>query len=635
MVTAPLIGHIQALGVTLLILFGAWSWGSLFVRRWGMDLTVLERTTHHLVLGLGIVGLSIFGMGILGLLSVGGIVVALAIPCVVNSLVMVWRRPSKGSPTAPLGVGVEVGSSRWSVAGLIVLGAIGLITLVMALAPPSRYDALMYHLVGPQTFLEQGQVFASTTRWWINFPATVEMLYIVSLALGSETGPALIHVAFLGLYMLSAYSVARHIGGASVGGLAVILLAGMPILALWASGPEVDFGWAAFELESSACLMAYLEGRKGPWLLLSGVFAGMALGTKYLAALGFLAILALLLYETLRKEPRRVLSAMAGFIVPAMVAALPWYAKNLITLGDPIFPFLIGSRLDPARMQSFTWYATSLHGARGFLDWLALPIAVFLQPERFSATAPLQSSPNPLFLLVPLAALAAPSRSITRIAAFAGLRYLFWSITPALSVRYLLPAFPWMAIIVASALVTVNPTRLTSRVFWRVVQALPAVILIYSLVIVMGIALSMNPFKVVLGAETREAFLRRSIPTFPAMEYADRIVGPGDRVLTTGDGRAYYFPSLIVDSDDQFLWLQFVEDSSSAEAFAQRMKALPAAYLLVSRPDVDFFASLDTTGRISSAIHKLESDILPRCGTLLYEDGAASLFRIGCQVEGG
>jgi hypothetical protein len=361
----------------------------------------------------------------------------------------------------------------------------------------------------------------------------------------------------------------------------------------------------------------------------------MALGTKYLAALGFLAVLVLLLYETIRKEPRRISPAMAGFVIPAMLVALPWYAKNLVALGDPIFPFLTGARLDPVRMQSFTWYATSLHGARGLLDWLALPVSLFLQPGRFSATAPLQSSPNPLFLLAPFAALAAPSRSTTRIAAFAGLRYLLWSITPALSVRYLLPAFPWMAIVVASALVTVTPRRRVPRVLWRVVQALPAVILVYSLVIVTGIALSMGPFGVALGTETREAFLRRSIPTFRAMEYADRIAGAGDRVLTTGDGRAYYFPTLIVDSDDQFLWLKFVEDSSDAEAFAERMRLVPAEFLLVSRPDVDFFASLDSTGRISGAMHKLETDILPRCGALVYEDSAARLFRMGCQAVGG
>ena len=54
---------------------------------------------------------------------------------------------------------------------------------------------------------------------------------------------------------------------------------------------KVDLGWAFFEVLALTALFAWREQREHPrWLVLAGVFSGLALGTKYIALINLLLI---------------------------------------------------------------------------------------------------------------------------------------------------------------------------------------------------------------------------------------------------------------------------------------------------------------------------------------------------------
>ncbi len=72
-------------------------------------------------------------------------------------------------------------SGKWIAVGLCI---IGLTTLTTALAPPLKFDALVYHLSIPQTYLLNGGItYLNWSMFW-GMPQTGEMLYSWAIALG-------------------------------------------------------------------------------------------------------------------------------------------------------------------------------------------------------------------------------------------------------------------------------------------------------------------------------------------------------------------------------------------------------------------------------------------------------------------
>ena len=76
----------------------------------------------------------------------------------------------------------ESGPFERALAGLS--GPIFLAALVLALAPPIRFDSLVYHLALPNAYLQAGRV--SYLPWIVmsGMPQTAELLYAWAIALG-------------------------------------------------------------------------------------------------------------------------------------------------------------------------------------------------------------------------------------------------------------------------------------------------------------------------------------------------------------------------------------------------------------------------------------------------------------------
>src|ERR1035437_7274956 len=134
-----------------------------------------------------------------------------------------------------------------------------------------------------------------------------------------------------------------------------------PLVMLWITGALLAF-------EASE------EGRERGLLLLSALFMGLALGTKYYA--GLLAVLLVLrLAWRVRLKSAVLFAAVAGAVFA------PWLVKNWIFVGNPVFPFLY--KVFPATKLGWTadlaagyFHVLIEYGhTRGFLrDLVSLPI---------------------------------------------------------------------------------------------------------------------------------------------------------------------------------------------------------------------------------------------------------------------
>src|SRR5262249_43234419 len=76
------------------------------------------------------------------------------------------------------------------------------------------------------------------------------------------------------------------------------------------------------------------------WLLLSAAFTGLALGTKYYAGIGAVALGLRLLWALAADRRRERAADLALFTAVVTALFAPWLVKNWLAVRNPVFPFL-------------------------------------------------------------------------------------------------------------------------------------------------------------------------------------------------------------------------------------------------------------------------------------------------------
>ncbi len=212
-----------------------------------------------------------------------------------------------------------------------------LITGILSLAPPVEdFDALFYHLTVPSIWLNQGAdtSYVPIPHYW--YPQIVEGMYVWPLSLGTDTATHLVHLMWLVLSALLIWYWTKQINGANTAWNAIALLLTMPSLPWLASWAYTDYTLSFAGLASIYALWRWKFSQAKRWLLIGGGMAGLAISTKYTGFIVPVAgVLLLLIWE------RRIQSAFQYGIICTLVAA-PWYLRNWIGTGNPVYPFVFG-----------------------------------------------------------------------------------------------------------------------------------------------------------------------------------------------------------------------------------------------------------------------------------------------------
>jgi 4-amino-4-deoxy-L-arabinose transferase-like glycosyltransferase len=164
------------------------------------------------------------------------------------------------------------------------------------------------------------------------FPANVEVQFSLVMAVSSDRAPQLLGVAFLGALLVQTAGLTVRLGGDGTACAAsMALVAAMPAVSVTASAAFVDVPYACFVL---AALRVGLDTKERRHVLAAGLLSGLASGTKYtgLIAMGVIAA------SMMVNAPRRAVSRLPLFILVSSLTAGPWYLRNALELGSPIYP---------------------------------------------------------------------------------------------------------------------------------------------------------------------------------------------------------------------------------------------------------------------------------------------------------
>lgn len=618
-----------ALALAAVVLLIAIGLGQRILRLNAAKWSVLDRTVWAAPIGLGILAYGVLALGLLGWLQP----VALGLWLVIAGgwawrEWLSWLREMR-STLSPVPPAWQAGN--WARRLLVLAAALifGL-ALLQALTPPYDYDGLMYHLQGPRLFLRAGRIIALPDNWQANGPAVLDTVFLMGLAWGSDTFAKVLHLA-CGLWLiLATVSFGQRYLRPNGGWLAAAVLLGIPIYALWASWAYADMAWALFQFLSLYALIVWRDQRQRRWLWLGGVYAGLALGSKYLA-IGNMVFWGLwVIWQSRSAGLKAMVKNSLAFGGLALLVGLPWYLKNEWLTGNPVFPLVFGGAgWDTIRLDWLMAFLLSFGQGRTLQDYILLPWNVYFQRANFTGFMGGIEWPSVLFPLAPLYALVRRNLHLNTVGWAVLFQWLWWA-AGSQQTRFLLPLFPGLSLLVASLGVSLWQNRRFHR--WKRALITGLVGAPVGCAVLIGLLFFTNsqPLPVIAGLESKDSFLRRMAGSYAAQRFIQSTLNPEARVLMMWDGRGYYCDARCLPDTEQSQWTRLSLAADGPTGLTRQLRALGITHLLYSPGDAEFVIQRDTTGRHALARQFFLDNYRGVCAREIHRDDAAAVYELTC-----
>jgi len=602
------------------------------VLRW-LNISQLSGLTKHLfslAIGLGVLAYGVLALGLAGFLNPTAVYIWLGF-----AALLTWRESAEIGNRLPAWLlrqrdaFADLGLPKKGV--VILAGLILSFSLIQALAPPWGYDTLMYHLQAPRLFLEAGKITLLPDIWQANGPMTIEMLFTIGLIVKSDVFARIIHLTYFGLVVLGCFSLGQHLLGRAGGWLSAAILLGVPILPIWGSLAYADMALVLYGLLAIYALILWAEKGQNKILVLSGFMMGWAMGSKF-TALGLFGVLAFWLVWRDRNEGDRfLLRGALIFGIPALLIAAPWYIKNWVLSGNPIYPFVFGGPLwDQERLGGILTYLIDGFGVgRSLWDFILLPFNIYAHPSSFGTSFALLDYPGFLFPLALLYPLARRYRNIDSIVVVTFGFCILWAFGSQ-QTRFLLPIYPLLAIICALVLLWLG--RITSKKYYLRIVGIGLVggflmlTLVYQIFYLQGI----SPHPVVFGLESKRVFLSRAVFDYPAIQYAERALDDNIRILMMWDGQGYYCDQRCIPDPDQTRLYHLTKSNPQPKILASDLLGEGVTHILIDAEGLSFFSLHDPDGRHLRAAEYFFEKFAPLCGEEVFIDKSIYLYAITC-----
>ena len=447
---------------------------------------------------------------------------------------------------------------RWGRWAWIALGAVGIVLLLSAMAPPLEGDTLHAYLEVPRRYVDAGGIVELPHEFFASLPLNMQMLSAFALLFrGDELAQMLTGFGMAIGGASVAYLIGRRYFSPAVAALAPLFYLSTHTVEYLVPSTKVNLGWAFFDLLAvyAVCRWAFDDERRDRWLLVAGLFSGAALGSAYMAGLTAAILGTFILVRTARENRARGISLpllvrrAALYGVPALLLVTPWLIKSFVEIGNPVHPFLSsvfgGSSFDKKPPDA------------GPLGIVALVWDMSTQFAPFPFGKPI----GPVFLaLLPAVFLVKRLRREVWLAlAFVAAYYVLWYLFASQRPRNMLTAVALWGV-VASYLLIVLAQR--DRILAGMFTALFAVYLLFESSFYIRLHfVNLNKLAYVVGLESRADFLERSLPEYEALpnfsmvSYMNENLPDDARVLAMYTGNGYYVKPEFIDSrmlDDEF-----------------------------------------------------------------------------------
>ncbi|MHC4661540.1 MAG: ArnT family glycosyltransferase [Planctomycetota bacterium] len=330
-----------AIPLIALFAFGAYGTGLLLLRPFRNSFRhPIEEITLASAVGLGALGFIVTITATAHIVSTALLVGVTHIFAIAGLAgICLWKRFAVAAEPPPQKEPV----AWWEIAVGVLVAACMILAAVKCFVPSVKPDSLTYHLAAPKIFLQAGGTVFMPTVCQANYPLFTEMYYLLGLALQGEILAKLFSWLFAWLLLGATWSLGHRLYGRRAGSAAVLLIIAIPEVSYQASIAYVDVATTAWLALAAYSCVRYAEKNRAGAAVLAGIFTGLAASAKLPALLSFPFVAAALIIPAWRNsDAARGLfhAVLAG--VSCLIIAGPWYVKNLVLAGNPVWPFAYG-----------------------------------------------------------------------------------------------------------------------------------------------------------------------------------------------------------------------------------------------------------------------------------------------------
>ena len=481
---------------------------------------------------------------------------------------------------------------------VLILTVLVVLALILALAPPVKTDALVYHLAIPKAYLENHGIINLPNNMYSFFPLLFEMVFLFAMTFGVESLPALcgLGMAFLLLMGLGVYF--RQYLSPRLAWFVPVLFFSTPTFFEISASAYIDLALAGFIFFTFYAWDRWRETRLSFWFFYMTLFAGAAWATKLTGLIVLpLVVLGIALEGKKDNNPARVLKHIAIFSGIVFLFMAPWWIRNYLYSGNPFLPLLmqfLGGEdrvnWDPNRALMFDGYVKLFGMGRGLWDLVLLPynLTFHAQPHTLRFDGQIGIA---FFVLIPaLIAGLWKSRSprLVSLTVFFAVLFLFWFIYFQY-VRFLAPAFTALTLLSVAGLekVTRPKSEDGSPPGWlgQILLGMVACGVLFNLYLIWDVWQEKAPAKYVTGQETRDPYLARNIARYPMYQAMNQL-DPKARVLLVYMGNLGYLAERSFHSDSVFeahtLQTLLAQDAS-ADGLRRQLQSLGITHLMLDR----------------------------------------------------
>jgi 4-amino-4-deoxy-L-arabinose transferase-like glycosyltransferase len=559
--------------------------------------SLLEKLTFSAGLGLLVVSLLTLGLGLAGLLY-GWLFWGL----LAGGGLLLWRE-LRDLGRAVRRLRFPWPHDRWLAFLTLFCAATLLLALVLALLPPVEWDALTYHLAGPERYLHNHRLTPEFDIYYLFFPAFSEMLFTAGMALKGDVVAHLLHYGFLLLTLGAVGAFAARYWQPRHGLVAAAFFLSIPAALQIAAWAYVDLTLTFYTFAGFYALYNWLESqvaaantnqpasRPWGWLILAGLFSGAAAAIKYTGAAALLALGAVLLWAFVRRRLRArqflVVAAILGVLT--LLLAAPWYLRNWLVTGNPIYPLIWGGR---GWNEVSTRWLLVLGEKKTPLDLLLIPWTLTIVGREGTLAYDATISPVFLLLLPLLLLVRRKAPGLAELALIAAVGYAAWIASGAASYgafvlqgRMLLPVFAALSLLCAYALSGLDRWDRLHFSIQRVLTMLVTLTLGFGWLNQALVVAGSNPAPYLSGYQSAQQYQDEHITMNwnQARTYVNQNLAAGDKVLFFWEPRSYGFrvphePDPLFDN-----FSQLVARYGSVDGVLAGLRAEGVTHLLVNQ----------------------------------------------------
>jgi len=476
---------------------------------------------------------------------------------------------------------------------LILLLSTAIFNLFICLTPELFYDTLNYHLGVANFYKINKKLVPLPFKLHSNFPIHTTMIYLYAMMLNDTILPKMVNWLLGVLVAFGIFEFSKNrLKTENTGILAALTFYLTPIVLFRSWTATTDIGLTAF-VTFGLLLLFYNQKQKNQ-IILSAIFCGFALATKYTAVFFVIPIGIIILLKEKFKN-------FIPWVIIILIVFSPWLIKNYVWTGNSFYPYLssfsnekypyntIRQNKDRFRIPTtreikkiFTsFWHLSIKGGSMLTKTLNDPDYYMLGVVYLA------------FIVLIFFAKFWKNEIIKFLFIFIAVSYVLWEPVSFLEIKFYIASFPAFAIVVAWAI-----DQQREKFIYKIY--IPSILFLnfYNFLYISPLCqVIYRPLGIITGSIERDEFLLKSHSAYSGYKFINERLPHTAKVLIFGEARCYYIKRNFISWAVQNLnpLFEILKNSDSPEEVYENMRKQKITHIFVNAPEayrtVDFYIS--------------------------------------------